>query len=437
MLRQSKMQIIIIVVFCFGASVLAGAEKTLPDAFRKAGFNPEAEDSFYFTVASDIHYGRKEARAEKCFPEMLREMTAYSPASAFFVSLGDMISNGSVFFGHRANKKLNETAVRELTNFRTDLSFLGQIPYVLVIGNHETTAPDDFQCELVRSVFPALQPYHSFDVKGVHFIVLNGGHAGYLDDAQTAWLEEDLKQVKKGTNVVFLQHQPVGRLNAEWQMHSILRDKLDHFPGEILILAGHNHTNRWTGWQLPSGKIILEQQLEWSSQNPVHWIFCVQSGQVTARIFRNRQGEFEVYPIKPPAKIETWKKPFEGLPAVAEFYLRTPEFKVHHRKGSDCYYYFFYLKELDGVLDLGKVDRPFDTLRLTTDFVKEKKITIMLSTDGENFIELPVGPFDQDTSTMPLTLPENFRKAKQLFFKLRMSNTNNILGAFALTAEEQ
>jgi hypothetical protein len=58
--------------------------------------------------------------------------------------------------------------------------------------------------------------WYSFNVGKVHYIVINNNffigtdwyYIGYIDERQLQWLENDLKHVKKGSQVIVSLHIP-------------------------------------------------------------------------------------------------------------------------------------------------------------------------------------------------------------------------------------
>ncbi|MFN3682343.1 MAG: calcineurin-like phosphoesterase C-terminal domain-containing protein [Fimbriimonadaceae bacterium] len=139
-----------------------------------------------------------------------------------------------------------------------------------VIGNHDLNfdAPDDLLSdEHFERVFgPA---YYSFDVGGVHFVVLDdvewigtenakrenperarGYYRAALGPRQLKWLENDLRLVPKDRTVVVMMHIP---LNEVRERADVLR-LLSPFPSNVSFSA-HTHTmehrffGREDGWQ--------------------------------------------------------------------------------------------------------------------------------------------------------------------------------------------
>jgi 3',5'-cyclic-AMP phosphodiesterase len=105
------------------------------------------------------------------------------------------------------------------------------------------------------------QVYHSFDHKGVHFVVLDSvdplpggqGYRGFIDDAQMTWLTADFAKLPAGTPIIVSVHIPlVTAIEAYLPVtpdHSFVRTignsdavlKLFERYNVIGVLQGHTH----------------------------------------------------------------------------------------------------------------------------------------------------------------------------------------------------
>ncbi|WP_455103066.1 metallophosphoesterase family protein [Phocaeicola abscessus] len=129
------------------------------------------------------------------------------------------------------------------------------------IGNHDTyytpvnRKADPHSFALHQKYFGALN--HSFDYKGVHFIVLNSvNHHAYeerfcVGEEQCAWLKQDLEQTGRQMPVVVSMHVPIQTLYhpvVDGKIDSIdmitdfkqVWDMLDPYNVKI-VLQGHEH----------------------------------------------------------------------------------------------------------------------------------------------------------------------------------------------------
>ena len=60
--------------------------------------------------------------------------------------------------------------------------------------------------------------HYTFDHKGVHFIVLDNvsDPGASIGEAQLAWLQQDLKQMRRDALIVVLTHRPLFDLYPQW-----------------------------------------------------------------------------------------------------------------------------------------------------------------------------------------------------------------------------
>ena len=206
---------------------------------------------------------------------------------------------------------------------------LDGVPIHHVIGNHDVFGRDP-----VSGVSPtdplygkqafeqrfATKTYRSFDQKGYHFILLDAiqispdrEYDAFIDDAQLAWLKQDLAATPAGTPIVIASHVPLVSAVAQYAPPG---DKIGKARGLLLtntyavlslleghnviaVLQGHTHINEtvyfnnipfitsgavsgnwWAGprWGSPEGFTVLDlaeggaywryQAYDWTSPAP-------------------------------------------------------------------------------------------------------------------------------------------------------------------------
>ena len=136
------------------------------------------------------------------------------------------------------------------------------IPFFQVIGNHDMDlgARSDEQSELTYcSHFGPT--WYSFNRGKVHYVVLddvfmhktNRGYIGYLNEAQLAWLDQDLALVPPGSTVIVSLHIPTktgaarrsGQREESAGGHVSNRDVLYKMlkPFNAHIMSAHTHVN--------------------------------------------------------------------------------------------------------------------------------------------------------------------------------------------------
>ena len=128
-------------------------------------------------------------------------------------------------------------------------------PVYNVLGNHDME--DEFTREQTIEYWGMPAKYYSFDLKGYHFIILDGndkrdppqsGYARYMGIEQMEWLREDLNATRL-TAVIF-SHQsiedPGGIENAN-EIRKILEDANQQSKKKRVIACvnGHHHSDRY------------------------------------------------------------------------------------------------------------------------------------------------------------------------------------------------
>jgi Icc protein len=116
------------------------------------------------------------------------------PAPDLIVLGGDLLEDGE------------RSSYREVLDLFKDL----QVPVHAVLGNHDSLAGFRKTAQLVPG--PDFPGYYSFDLKGVHFVMLHsacpGKEFGRLEEKQLLWLNEDLHRSSRKPVLVFLHHPP-------------------------------------------------------------------------------------------------------------------------------------------------------------------------------------------------------------------------------------
>ena len=128
-------------------------------------------------------------------------------------------------------------------------------PAYHVLGNHDmdNDTGSAYSREYASSFLGMPEQYYSFDLKGYHFIVLDGnenkdppqsGYPRYIGTDQTDWLKEDLSLT--GSPVIVFSHQSLedadGVENAQ-EIRKVL-EEAKHESGEKKVIAcfsGHHH----------------------------------------------------------------------------------------------------------------------------------------------------------------------------------------------------
>lgn len=414
-------------------------EASLNEAFRKIGFNPQAKGCGYFVILADPHYAAPgtnfKSSAMECMPKVIKEIKTWGVPPNFIITLGDIVSSGNPCFGASINN--TENMMKEFDMFKSDMATLAPIPYKVVPGNHDCTGPLDFDYNDFKKAFPNQHPYEAFDYNGMRCIILNGGHNGMLDEKQEQWLVDEFKRLERNKNVIIFVHQPLGAVRSEWKLSKSVRSVVENYEGDVFVFCGHNHGNHTEVLKAPTGKRVRQVVVEAfrHTNSPVYWVCCVKNGEIIATIFRDKNGRFTDIDVSKSAARD-WLLPWEGMDVIATFDNSSADFHETSRKGGNCVYFYFYLHNLEGWLDLSNLKENFSTLYLmgtTLYFEKDasKNATLQLSADGKKYETVNIVPADKKM-VYKVVLPQSLRHAKKLYFKLDFKHIDGGFTGFAI-----
>jgi hypothetical protein len=410
---------------------------TLADAYHAAGFDPTATGCSVFVVQGDIHY----PAGGETMPGMIAQWNAMVPAPRFVVFVGDLICSGSVCFGAKPDKRLNGKAREEFALFKRDLQRLNPaIAVKLVPGNHDTY-PYEPDMGLFREAFPDREPYGSFDLDGIHFLLWNGQHWGCLDDKQMEFMRQDLRRVPHDRTIITFVHQPsLGSVVNERGIPKAVRELFAASTGQLWLVAGHVHQNGVSVFQLPKTTIVQASVVNGNRvKGGGYWVYCLKDGAVAVRIFRQLDGHFVV--DRPPdrAQARPLPQPFAGRNDLLWTLLlgESTEDKpcFVSGKGGDCKYYWFYLRELVYKLPLRKAGHKATSFAVLGRLDTPKGIepvSVAVSTDNRTWTNLTLpGP---RSSVYTFEIPVTMRQADDLFVQVTGPGYkgNVAVGGFAL-----
>ena len=237
--------------------------------------------------------GRKTPQNEANFQEFVDQTKKFDPD--FAIDLGDF---GCQIASGQTTKEMHDGQLEALQHH---VGIFGQLqcPRYHVMGNHDVgwlqggderigpenlIGQDHFGEDITKQEFinatDIPNRYYAFDVRGFHFIVLDGNNrpdasaavrgrdgvigAYWIDDEQRKWLTEDLIKNQQKPKIVFCHEElhhtpsegsgeggdapfaPVGKQHSYvdngWEIRSLFTN-----DGHVVAcFFGHNHRNRWT-----------------------------------------------------------------------------------------------------------------------------------------------------------------------------------------------
>ena len=217
-----------------------------------------------FVQLSDTHYATDPAEFKKAFVDrrmkvlpkgifdkMVPEVNNVNPD--FVILTGDIIADA---------KRPNIDLVDKWMNYMgTQFASRFSAPFYAAVGNHDVMRDEAVDKAIYERYFGPT--YYSFNVKRVHFVVLDtqqlsGTHLLYtVTSSQLGWLEEDLAAIDSSMPVIVFCHEPTPDW-ADTPENSALLSLLSRV-GITALLDGHWHINfvvqNYPFYELTSGAV--------------------------------------------------------------------------------------------------------------------------------------------------------------------------------------
>jgi hypothetical protein len=431
--------------YLLGSPLLASVRyplATLEDAFKEAGFNPRDKGSMFFVVAADPHVGRK--NVPEFPPQVIKEINEMKVAPRFFLVNGDLIESASRCFGNIPSQSQKKKAIAEYETIKQNLSVLKpEIALKFTLGNHDTY-PYEKDGGLFRTVFNDHKAYESFDMNGVHFVLLNGAQSGDIDETQLDWLVADVAKQPKDKTIISFVHQPaLGSLVNERGISQAVKKAFANHEGRLWLVAGHNHANTIKVFALPKTKIVQASVctcngLIWGGrEKPGYWIYCVKDGRLQARIFRKLDAAYRLDAEPNLARARKIREAFDSTQNVVRKIMVGADRKylVRH-KAQDVVTWWAYTSELVYKFPLaGLGTKPTKVAVLASLYHQvndKRRATVSFSADGINWTQMDL-PKPKDAVYL-FDLPADVLAAENVYLKLQGPGYGGgvTVGGFAL-----
>lgn len=412
--------------------------RTLPEAFRALEFDPAIKGNSFFVVTADVHYGYPESDGIRSTIEDINKM---DPKPDFLCLNGDMIIHASTHFGVVPNEKDYQMAIKEYQQFKSDADKLDrQVSLKLVLGNHDTH-PREIDPDIFWKVFPGYPAYQSMNLEGVHLIFLNGHSTGYIDIKQMQWLEKDIRAISRKQTVVIFIHQPsLSHRVGERGIPSAISKAFENHKGQVWLLGGHEHTNFQEIFQLKNTRLIEHgitcgaNNIWGGSERPGYWIYCLRSGQIAGRIFKQRTKGYRIEPLPDLTQARAIPMPFDNCTDIV-WKLFVGEGDRNYRveaKAENCLNYWAYVKELTYCLPLKETNNSARTIALLTDHRSQnaaRPSQYFVSSDLQKWQEIPLEEAKEEL--LLFTIPKTLQGDEKIYFKFIPSGEASV-GGFAL-----
>jgi hypothetical protein len=235
--------------------LIAGLSTGLPFA-RANSLDGKAKLSF--GIVTDVHYADRDLIGSRNYRESLAKMTECvklmnDKKVDFFVELGDLKDQGNPITEESTLKYL-DTIEKVYGQFKG--------PRYHVLGNHDvdSISKEQFLAHVDNTGIAKGSTYYSFDLKGLHFVVLDANYNADGSDydhgefdwtdtnvplKQLNWLKKDLASTTKP--VITFVHQQLdvtgstGVKNGP-QVRQVLQDS----KSALAVFQGHHHAGHYS-----------------------------------------------------------------------------------------------------------------------------------------------------------------------------------------------
>jgi 3',5'-cyclic AMP phosphodiesterase CpdA len=230
-----------------------------------------SDDSLFFVQVSDTHWGFNNAKVNPDFAGTLRkgiaEINALQGEPDFLIFTGDETHTTA------------DPAVRRqrMAQFKDIIADLKVREIKFIPGEHDAALDN---AEAYKEFFGA--PHYSFDLKGVHFVVLDNVSTpdGSLGEEQRAWLAGVLGGFDRDSQVIVFAHRPLIDVYPAWDWRT--KDAAQTLPlfkpfKNVLLFYGHIHQERedqaqdFTQYAAPGMMFPLPAPGSTASPNPLAW----------------------------------------------------------------------------------------------------------------------------------------------------------------------
>jgi 3',5'-cyclic AMP phosphodiesterase CpdA len=266
-----------------------------------------SDDTLFFVQVSDTHWGFNNPRVNPDYAGTLKKGIA---------EINSLQGNPDflIFTGDETHMTANAAVRRQrMSQFKEIISSLTVKMIRFIPGEHDAVQDN---AQAYREFFGP--PHYAFDVKGVHFVVLDNVSTpdGSLGQDQLSWLAGTLRGFAPDSQVVVFAHRPLIAVYSQWDWRtkdgSQALELLKPFKN-VKIFYGHIHQERVDDengfmqyaaqgmmFPLPApGSVASPTPLPWDPAHPYR-----ELGFRTVKIdLRTRQFTVKEYAITPDASL--------------------------------------------------------------------------------------------------------------------------------------
>jgi len=273
----------------------ADLRDNLNDSFADIGFDPTAPGNTFVVLLTDIHvdpigfYYNTPTIDDR----LVNTIMAMNPAPSRIVFLGDLAISCSEAFGVAMNEDSLARSLAELQRGKQELERFAPIPISMMLGNHDQYNYD-VDSSVWRQVFPNLPTYQLIEIGGMKWFLLNGGHSGFIDPTQEAWLTQQIALTNPQEELVICVHQPtLFSPSTERGIGQTISRVFAQHTGKLWMFTGHHHFFRSIHYSLPLTRINLvgvttaNAEAFNDGRNPGFMVVCLSNGHLVGTIMRD------------------------------------------------------------------------------------------------------------------------------------------------------
>lgn len=226
---------------------------------RTNAANP-SEPLIRFGMLSDVHYADREPAAPRYYRQSLSKVKECvdlmnQQKVDFIIELGDFKDQDPV--SNEANTLKYLTEIEKVFH-----QYNG--PTYHVLGNHDMDgiSKEQFLSRITNTGIPTSESYYSYNMKGFHFVVLDGNftregnaydHGNFtwdntlIPDSELNWLKDDLKNNELPV-IVFIHQMLDDSKSKEQSVYNAaeVRQVLEQSGKVICVFQGHVHEERYS-----------------------------------------------------------------------------------------------------------------------------------------------------------------------------------------------
>ncbi len=423
-------------------SAAAEGSEDWRDAFLKIGFDPSARGNATFIVIGDPHVPWRDKVGGEWVGDMshhlegrIAEWNAMRPRPLALLSMGDQISTVTGSMGDRSsmrNPKRRAQAEADLKLFRSYFDRV-EIPFYHTVGNHDAY-PGETNAAFYAANYPGWRPYERFELGGATFINLCGGHDGYIEPVQRAWLKEQAKTIPSDRPLFLMAHYPnvgVGRVDG-YDIGVVIREVFGARAGETWLLAGHNHADAFARYHLPGGGsccVITHVREPFG-----YWIYGLRDGSLAARVlvpFDRKTGVERQKPRKGRLALDVVDKGLLPLPFAHEGenllwkhmigYPGDDRLRVEVGRHGDAGSYIFYVGKTVYRLPIAEV-KGATRVGIYGRMLGHRKTHapegLFFSSDGKEWTSVENPWRNYENTCYSVEIPESLRKGDWLYVRI-------------------